>query len=260
MSVDLRPQHVWVDARQPCIFRLHGLAQRQPLLGRTVPFDHEFGSVEQAGREVERCAALLCAGPVDQPWPLRGQDHIAGVQVAVGEAVILRQAINQGEDAGRDGRRDCRLGEPQRAVHIVADGQKLRYRTRLVRRSGEGRQDGPGVGNGHGVRQHLFHQSRAVEAWQHDPPPTADLDLVQHLRRRSACGEDRAGHARLPSGDPARNPRLEQLDDLPRRPGVDVRHGAFAELFPECSDHRPAPPDGFDRARSTGHDTPRKSL
>src|SRR6516225_11020755 len=54
-----------------------------------------------------------------------------------------------------------------------------------------------------------------------------------------AGGEDGAGHARLVPADPPRDTGLEQLHDLTGRPGVDVRVGAFADLLPEGSPHRP---------------------
>ena len=49
-----------------------------------------------------------------------------------------------------------------------------------------------------------------------------------------------AGHSRLVLAEPPRDAGLEQLHDLTWRPGVDVRYGAFADLLPQRSPHRPS--------------------
>ena len=84
-------------------------------------------------------------------------------------------------------------------------------------------------------------QGRSVEARQHDAEAPLQGHLAEHLRRRAAGGEDGAGHARLVPGDPLRDAGLQQLQDLTGRPGVDVGEGAFADLLPQGSLHRPAP-------------------
>ena len=84
-------------------------------------------------------------------------------------------------------------------------------------------------------------QGRPVEVRQHDAEAPLHRHLAQHLRRRGAGGEGRAGHARLPPGDPARETGFEQFHDLTWRPGVDVRKGAFADLLPQGSLHGPFP-------------------
>jgi hypothetical protein len=72
----------------------------------------------------------------------------------------------------------------------------------------------------------------SVEATEHDAEAPLHGDLVEHFRRRSASSEDGADHSRLVPGVALRNASLEQLHDLPGRPGVDVRKGAFADLLP----------------------------
>ena len=83
-------------------------------------------------------------------------------------------------------------------------------------------------------------QGRPVEARQHDAEASLQRHLSEHLRRGYARGEDGAGHACLALAELARHTGLEQLQHLTGRPGVDVRHGAFADLLPQESLHRPS--------------------
>ena len=95
----------------------------------------------------------------------------------------------------------------------------------------------------HGAAARELQQGRSVEAAEHDAEAPLQGHFVEHLRRRGAGGEDGAGHSRLPPAVPSRDAGLEQLHDLTGRPGVDVRVGAFADLLPQGSPHRHAPPE-----------------
>ena len=98
----------------------------------------------------------------------------------------------------------------------------------------------PACVEGHGAAARELQQGRSVEARQHDAEAPLQGHLAEHLGRRAARGENGAGHPRLPPADPLRHAGLEQLHDLTGRPGVDVREGAFADLLPQGSPHRPS--------------------
>jgi hypothetical protein len=55
--------------------------------------------------------------------------------------------------------------------------------------------------------------------WPHARSKAAGARTAPHLRRRGASSEDGAGHSRLVPGEALRNAGLEQLHDLPGRPG-----------------------------------------
>src|SRR5713226_8493631 len=59
-------------------------------------------------------------GPVDESRTIRRHDHVAGVEVGMAQPVPRPQALDQGEDARGDVLRNSGAGEPQRAVHQVA--------------------------------------------------------------------------------------------------------------------------------------------
>ncbi len=122
----------------------------------------------------------------------------------------------------------------------VAQGEYVRRRRRLVNGYVEGREDRARLSKRHGAAARELQQGRSVEARQHDAEAPLQGHLVEHLRRRGAGGEDGAGHSRLVPAEPLRNAGLEQLHDLTGRPGVDVREGAFADLLPQGSPHRPS--------------------
>ena len=104
----------------------------------------------------------------------------------------------------------------------------------------EGREDRARLLGRHGAGPRELQQGRSVEARQHDAEAPLQGHLAEHLRRRAAGGEDGAGHSRLVPAEPPRDAGLEQLHDLTGRPGVDVREGAFADLLPQGSPHRPS--------------------
>jgi hypothetical protein len=85
-------------------------------------------------------------------------------------------------------------------------------------------------------------QGRSIEPRQHDAEAAVQGDFTEHLRRRAAGGEDRAGHLCLVLDDPPRDTWLGQLDNLTGRPGVDISEHAFADLFPQRSLHARSPP------------------
>jgi hypothetical protein len=156
------------------------------------------------------------------------------------QPVARRQALDQSEDAGGDVLRKHAAGEPQRAVHPVAQGEYVRRRGRLVNGKVEGREDRARLLERYGAAPVVLQQGRSVEARQHDAEAPLKGHLAEHLRRRAAGGEDSAGHSRLPPAYPPRHAGLEQLHDLTGRPAVDVREEAFADLLPQRPPHRPS--------------------
>ena len=105
----------------------------------------------------------------------------------------------------------------------------------------EGREDRAYLLERHGAGPREMSEGRSVEARQHDAEAPLQGHLTEHLRRRDAGGEDGADHARLVRDSPLRDAGLPQLQDLARRPGVDVGEFAFADLFTQGSLHCPAP-------------------
>ena len=105
----------------------------------------------------------------------------------------------------------------------------------------EGREDRAYLLERHGAGPREMSEGRSVEARQHDAEAPLQGHLTEHLRRRDAGGEDGADHARLVRDGPLRDAGLPQLQDLARRPGVDVGEFAFADLFAQGSLHCPAP-------------------
>ena len=156
------------------------------------------------------------------------------------QPVLRRQALDQGEDASGDVLRKHAAGEPQRASIQSRRESDVRRRRRLVNGYGEGREDRARLLGRHGAGPRELQQGRSVEARQHDAEAPLQGHFAEHLRRRGAGGEDGAGHSRLVPADPLRDAGLEQLHDLTGRPGVDVREGAFADLLPQGSPHRPS--------------------
>jgi hypothetical protein len=157
------------------------------------------------------------------------------MEVGMAQPVARRQAFDQSEDAGGDVLRKHAAGEPQRAVHPVAQGEYVRRRGRLVNGKVEGREDRPRLLERYGAAPVVLQQGRSVEARQHNAEAPLQGHLAEHLRRRAAGGEDGAGHSRLPRPYPPRDAGLEQLHDLTGRPGVNVREDAFADLLSQGS-------------------------
>ena len=94
----------------------------------------------------------------------------------------------------------------------------------------------------HGAASRELQQGRPIEAPQHDAEAPFHGHLVEHLRRWGAGGEGGAGHSRLPPAVTPQKTRLEQLQHLTGRPGMDVGVSAFADLLPQGSLHHPLPP------------------
>ena len=105
----------------------------------------------------------------------------------------------------------------------------------------EGREDRAYLLERHGAGPREMSEGRSVEARQHDAEAPLQGHLTEHLRRRDAGGKDGADRARLVRDGPLRDAGLPQLQDLARRPGVDVGEFAFADLFAQGSLHCPAP-------------------
>jgi len=78
--------------------------------------------------------------------------------------------------------RNNAVGEPQRAVHQVAQGEDVPPRGRLVNGSGEGREDRARVSEGHGADPREVQQDPPVEATEHD----AEVPLRLPARRSAA--------------------------------------------------------------------------
>ena len=153
-----------------------------------------------------------------------------------------REAFEQGKDARGEVLRKQRLpGDCTKVCIKVAQGEYVRRRGRFVNGYGEGREDRARLLGRHGAGPQELQQGRSVEARQHDAEAPLQGYLVEHLRHREAGGEGGAGHLRLVPAEPLPLAGgLEQLHDLTGRPGVDVRVGAFADLLPEGSPHRPS--------------------
>ena len=90
------------------------------------------------------------------------------------EPVVLRQAVDQVEDAGRDRLGYSSFGKPEHAFHGFADGEDFRRRLRLVHGTADGRQDGPGA-----------------QAWTSDVAPSPSVSPGVRVTVEPARGSSR---------------------------------------------------------------------
>ena len=201
------PNRVFVQAAVHDIFATK-LAVRVAAL-RVGPASEEASQIgpminQQAVRKIESGGPADRTGPVDQSRTLRRHDHVVGVKVAVAKLVARRQALDQGEDAGGDVRRNLAAAVPQVGVHPVAQREHVRWQRRLVNGKAEVREDGARLPARHGAAPHELQQGWSVMALQHDAEAVCQGHHAQQLRRRAAGGEDGVGHLRLVPAEPPR--------------------------------------------------------
>jgi hypothetical protein len=227
-------------AGQPRVFGLRGRVHGDRPLRIVGHFRGELGQPDVAARKIEGGGRADRGAPVDESRTIHGHDDVAGVGVGMAQPVAWPQPLDQVEDAGGDMFWNSGAGDPQPAVHHVAQKGYVRRRGRLVNGPAEGGEDRARLPEADGAAAHELQQGRSLEATEHDAKAPLQLHLAEHLRRRGAGGEDGAGHPRLPPAFPSRRAGLQQLHDLTGRPGVDVRKDAFADLLPQGSPHRPS--------------------
>jgi hypothetical protein len=195
-------------------------------------FRGELGQDDVQEPEVEGGRPAHRKGPVDELWAFCRHDHVAGAKVAMAKPVAGRQAIDQREDIGSDVLRNLPIVESQLVLHIVAHGEDLRRRWRLVNGHGKSRDDRARLFECHRAGPREMPQGRPVEALQHDAEAHVQCHLAEHLRHPEAGDTHGADHAHLVPAEQMRDAGLEQLHDLTGRPGVGFGEGAFTDLFP----------------------------
>jgi hypothetical protein len=88
--------------------------------GLSAHFRGELGQPDVAARKIEGGGRADRGAPVDESRTIHGHDDVAGVGVGMAQPVAWPQPLDQVEDAGGDMYWNSGAGDPQPAVHHVA--------------------------------------------------------------------------------------------------------------------------------------------
>ena len=100
---------------------------------------------------------------------------------------------------------------------------------------------GEKIGEGVSADVHVWAPGQVLKLFKSGVSRRLSWHEVHMIHAVFAAGaEDGVGHVRLVPAEPPRYAGLEQFHDLTWRPGVNVRHRAFADLLAQGSPHRPS--------------------